>query len=227
MAAQYNKNINDLLEKAAQIIECGPECQKKKETDLLLEKYLAAQNNSLTAPIELEKAKMNYYLYANPNGYDLLQEDLTNEVNEKAEKMLSEFNKLISYVREKNNVYSNLLENAKNTKELYLSYLQENGSLEKQLKDLTGDTLTNDRKTYYQDQGISTLDDWYNLMKWVFYFIIVVIGVYLFLTRNNFSIIIKIVILLALSLYPLIVSYLFPSMSTIDEKYFPKDKLFE
>ena len=225
MAEQCTQKINNLLNKAAEIVSCGPDCQKQRSIDNIKQTYLNAQQNLLNAPIELDKAKMNYYLYANPDGYELLEEEINEEAKNSIENIELEFRKLVSYTKEKNEVYNNLLENAKNTKELYLTYLEENDALEKELKDLTGDTITNDRKTYYQNQGITTLDDWYNLMKWVFYFIMILIAFYLFLTRNNLSLLVKLIILLSLFFYPFLVSYFFPSVSTMYDKHEMKKML--
>ncbi len=156
--------------------------------------------------------------YVDPSQYGVLNEYLEKKAEEEACKLNANFEKLLNFSRETNETYKSLFENTENTRDLYIYYLQENNTLEKKLKDLTGSTLTNDRKTFYQNQGINTLDDWYNMMKWIYYFIVVVIGFYLFLTRNNYSFLTKIIILLILFFYPYLVKKIFPSTSTMYEK---------
>ena len=56
--------INELLEKSAEAMMCGPTCQKLKITEELKQKYLDAQTNIQTAPTKLEQTKKNYYIYS-------------------------------------------------------------------------------------------------------------------------------------------------------------------
>ena len=54
-----------------------------------------------------------------------------------------------------------MLINFKNVAELYLKYKKENVQLVKDLKNETNDVLTNERKTYYEDQKIDGLKGFY------------------------------------------------------------------
>ena len=54
-----------------------------------------------------------------------------------------------------------MLINFKNVAELYLNYKKENVQLVKDLKNETNDVLTNERKTYYEDQKIDGLKGFY------------------------------------------------------------------
>ena len=49
--------INKMLEQASEALLCGPTCQKIKLTDELKQKYLDAQTNLETAPIQVEQSK--------------------------------------------------------------------------------------------------------------------------------------------------------------------------
>ena len=51
--------INQLLELSSQELICGPDCQQKKISTELKQKYLDAQTNLQTAPINLENTKKN------------------------------------------------------------------------------------------------------------------------------------------------------------------------
>jgi hypothetical protein len=57
---------------------------------------------------------------------------------------------------------------------LYLNYKKENIELAKELKDNTSDVLTNERKTYYENQGIDTLNFVYYYILLLVYFIFLV-----------------------------------------------------
>ena len=61
---QLNQDkINQLLEQSAEALACGPTCQKLKISEELKQKYLDAETNMQTAPIQLEETKKNYYIY--------------------------------------------------------------------------------------------------------------------------------------------------------------------
>jgi hypothetical protein len=57
------EKINELLEQSSQAIMCGPECQKAKVSEDLKQKYLDAETNMQTAPMQLDQSKKNYYVY--------------------------------------------------------------------------------------------------------------------------------------------------------------------
>ena len=76
---QLNQDkINDLLNKSAEALLCGPDCQKMKITDELKQKYLDAETNIQTAPIKLEQTKKNYYVYKEGRPFydNMLEEEL-------------------------------------------------------------------------------------------------------------------------------------------------------
>ena len=79
--------------------------------------------------------------------------------------------------------------------DLYLKYKNENIELEKKLKDETNDILTNDRKTYYQDQGINNLKFFYHYFLLLIYIIVVLCYVvYNFMYTTQLSILVRIII---------------------------------
>jgi hypothetical protein len=107
------------------------------------------------------------------------------------------------------NTYSGLLINLKNIFDLYLKYKEENIQLFKQLKDETNDLLTNDRKTYYQDQGIDNLKFYYHYFFLLIYVItILAYIVYNFMYPSQFSILIRILFLGLMVLLPFISTWI-------------------
>jgi hypothetical protein len=54
---------------------------------------------------------------------------------------------------------------------LYLKYKEENIQLITDLKNVTSDVLTNERKTFYQDQKIDGLKNFYFYILWSIYII--------------------------------------------------------
>jgi len=72
------------------------------------------------------------------------------------------------------NAYSVVYENANNEEELLNLYKKENALLEKTIKTKSTESITNDRKTYYQDIEIQRLNTFYSYMFWGFYAVIVI-----------------------------------------------------
>lgn len=174
--------INELLEKSAEAMMCGPTCQKLKITEELKQKYLDAQTNIQTAPVKLEQTKKNYYIYSEGRPYydNMLEKELT----EKAEKiaiLLSEnFNDEIASALTMNNYLNTALINSSYTKELLNDYTEKNKEVQLLLRDRHGDILTNDRKTYYETDALHSLKKWYRLW-WYLYYILVIVLVLAFI----------------------------------------------
>ena len=80
----------------------------------------------------------------------------------------------------------------------------ENTELEKELKDTVSDILTNDRKTFYEDQGIENLNYYYSFIRTIYIIVAIGFSISLFFVANQFSFFKKIGIILLLSLYPFI-----------------------
>ena len=174
--------INELLEKSAEAMMCGPTCQKLKITEELKQKYLDAQTNIQTAPTKLEQTKKNYYIYSEGRPYydNMLEEELTQK-SEKISILLSEnFNDEIAGALTMNNYLNTALINSSYTKELLDDYTEKNKEVKLLLRDRHGDILTNDRKTYYEADALQSLKRWYRLW-WYLYYILVIVLVLAFI----------------------------------------------
>lgn len=173
----YNK-LNSFIQQASTTISCGPECQQANEAAELKQSYLNAQTNVLTADSQLETAAKNYYTFTEgEQGYKVYNET---QLNAQATEKITEFKTIfLEDVRQtllNVNTYNILVINYQNIKELYEKYLIENIELEKKLKNETSDILTNERKTYYQDEGITKLSNVYKYYLVVIYFIIIIVA---------------------------------------------------
>ena len=169
-------NLNSFIEQASQLITCDSECQKNKASNELKHKYLAAKDNLVTAPIQVQVAQKNYVIFANGElAYnELHEEELKQKAKLISEKFVTNFEDKISDIKTKNEIYTGVLVNFKNVVDLYKKYKKENITLFKELKDNTSDILTNERKTYYEDQGIERLDFFYRYIFFIVYIIFVI-----------------------------------------------------
>jgi hypothetical protein len=199
-------NFNDLISQANQEIACGPSCQQNQTETQLRQNYLDAETNLESAPQQLFNAQKSYYTYTQgESGYN---DFITNELQEKANTIANTYkNKIdgdIVTVKSKIETYQGLLVNFNNILDLYNKYKNENEMLENNLKNKSSDILTNDRKTYYEDQGIIKLNSFYYFLILIYAFFVVVFLLSIFLVKTNVKISIRIFILIIMIIYPFI-----------------------
>jgi regulator of replication initiation timing len=177
MTNQFDLNkFNSFLDAASKAISCDSNCQRNKTAEELKNKYINAESNLTLAQPQYQIAKQNYYTYV--SGESAYNEMLEKELTEKADLLAQKFKDI--YNLEKNKImtqiesYDGLLINVGNIVELHKKYKMENDELTKQLKEETNDVLTNERKTYYEDQENDYLNLYYYYFLLVIYCIIVI-----------------------------------------------------
>ena len=176
MSNNFDLNkFNSFLEKATEAISCNSHCQKKKVKKQLKDKYLNAKKNLILAEPEFQLAKKNYYTYV--SGKNVYNEMIENELNHSADLIIKMFKEKyadeIGKIKYQLETYNGILINFKNVVDLHKKYKRENLYLYKQLKENTNDILTNERKTYYEDQEISSLNSFYYYILWLIYVIVI------------------------------------------------------
>jgi hypothetical protein len=161
---QFDMNkFNVLVSQASDAVLCNSECRKQRETDKLKQNYLNSQTNLSSGPSQVQVAEKNYVTFTEgPSGYnDLLDSRLQEKAQEIVNKFTEYFESDSKEITTQIDTYEGLLINFKNVAELYLNYKKENVQLVKDLKNETNDVLTNERKTYYEDQKIDGLKGFY------------------------------------------------------------------
>jgi hypothetical protein len=200
--------INQMLAQSSDALMCGPDCQTAKKSDGLKQLFLDAATNVETAPIKLNEAKKNYIVYTQGNAaYNTEYETLEGEKAANLSKeMLKQFDNATTSTSSLIDVYSSLHSNYQNINDLYNKYVKENTVLEKKINNKGTDIITNDRKTYYEMQGINALNAWYSPLNWLYIILVVVFGIAIFLTNSTYSLKVKVGILFLLILYPFIIN---------------------
>ena len=210
-----NKNnldkFNSMIDQATAAISCDSECQNQQKDEQLKQAYLDAQTNLATAPNNVYVSRQNYVVF--DQGQPAYDELIDSELLQQAQQLTSYYK--INFTDESQNIifntntYSGLLINLKNIFDLFLKYKEENIKLFKQLKDETNDVLTNDRKTYYQDQGIDNLKFYYHYFFLLIYIItILAYIIYNVMYPSQFSILLRIIFLVLMILLPFISTWI-------------------
>jgi hypothetical protein len=217
-----NKNnldkFNSMIDQATAAISCDSECQNQQKDEQLKQAYLDAQTNLATAPNNVYVSRQNYVVF--DQGQPAYDELIDSELLQQAQKLTSYYQN--NFTDESQNIifntntYSGLLLNLKNIFDLFLIYKEENIKLLKKIKEETNDILTNDRKTYYQDQGIDNLKFYYHYFFLLIYIIaILAYIIYNFMYPSHISILLRVLFLALMVLLPFISTWILGKIISI------------
>jgi len=222
-------NLNSFLDSAMKTISCGTDCQKQKTSSQLKQKYDETKSNLVLAQPKFIEAKKNYIVYTEGDSvYKELQEK---ELNQKANiisgKLKEQFDKLIYQNKTAIQTYNALFSNYNNVNELYVSYKKENNKLFVKFKENKSNILTNDRKTFYENQKIEELNGYYYYVLLIIYYIIIFcISIFYFIYKPNFNIKNFITIIVLLIIFPFFSTYILTTfffIFNIIYNYIPKN----
>jgi hypothetical protein len=173
--------LNELILQASQTISCDSACQKEKTKEELKKKYLDAQMNEVTASNQVQTATKNYVTFTEgTSGYNnYLESDLTQKATKIADLFQTNFDNEVNDIIANNETLNGLLINYNNVVDLYNSYKIENTHLKNKFKNNTSDVLTNERKTYYQEQGLQTLNLYYYVLLVIYIITVIVFFVFI------------------------------------------------
>jgi len=225
----FNLNeFNSLVEQANESISCDEACMQERERQQLLQQYLDAETNVVNAPEQLITTRKKFITFTQgENGYsEFLDNDLQNKADSIVKIYQSKFDHDVNLILTNIKTFEGFLVNFNNVVDLYKKYKMENDDLEKQLKITTTDTLTNDRKSYYEDEGLGRLRTYYYFFLFIYIIILVIFILAMFLVKTNVKISNRILIILLLISYPFVCLWLFNSIRTIFTRsldYFPKN----
>ena len=166
--------LNSLLEKSTQSLVCGPDCQKDKKAEKLKQKYLKAETNIQTAPGLLDESRKNYYVFTEGEPYydDMLEKELTDNAALLARQLFDEFRQELEHCDTLNAYYQGALVGQEHMDELYASYLEKSIHLRNKTQGTQGEVLTNMRKTYYQNEEITSLTKWGKMWFYLYFFLV-------------------------------------------------------
>jgi len=180
-------NFNSFIQQANNAVKCDSNCQKEKSAEELKQKYLASKTNLASAPNQVDVAEKNYVTFTQGElAYNNKKEQ---ELHQKAQIIINKFQdtfkKDVEQINDKINTYNSISVNSQNIADLYLKYKEENIILNKNLKNSTSDVLTNQRKSYYENQGIDTLKYLYKYALLTIYIILVIVYTFMAFLYNS------------------------------------------
>jgi len=201
--------INNLVQSSNDSLTCGPFCQKEKRTSELKQIYLDAQTNEQTAPFQYETAKKNYYVYK--DGEASYNKMRFKELEEKADKIIQEmekkFKEQIKSVRVMNSYLESELINSQNTIELLKDYEVKDLVLEEDYHKKINEVITNDRKSYYENQEIERIKFWSKILTGIYFICLILLSLEIIFS-DKLKIPVKFIILLIFYLYPFVIFWI-------------------
>lgn len=204
MTNQFDFNkFNTLVNQATDSILCNTECQTQRQTEKLKQTYMNTQINANNIESEEQIAEKNYIIFTQgEDGYNtLLETRLQTKSKLIIDKFSNVFNEEIGKIQTQLQTYNGILVNVRNIIDLLTSYKKENRKLLKELKEDTNEVLTNERKTFYEDQYIESLSGW------VYYILLLVyIGCILYFMFISQTWMKKVIVLIIFSLLPLLLN---------------------
>jgi len=206
---QTTTQINKMISQSADALTCGPNCQRTRHAEELKQKFLDAQANVNTSSAQLNNAAKEYYTYTQGEaGY---RKYLTTQVSAEAKttttKAKTAFTSAADKLKTLTKTYDSLHTSYTNAFNLYEKYLLENSILQGKIDAINTDTVTSDRKSFYEGQGLDNLNNWYILLKWIYIILIIVYVFGMILAGSNYSFLTKFLILIAFIIYPFVVVY--------------------
>ena len=132
-----------------------------------------------------------------------MSEELIQQANTEKATYEANFNALYNDLLSKINTYSSLYSNYNNINQLNNNYINENNNLNDALVNESDDVLTNERKTFYEDQSITNLNSYYYYLLYIYIILFIIHLAYMFYMPSTVSLFRKISILIFLLLLPL------------------------
>jgi hypothetical protein len=225
----FNVNdVNTFLQQATETISCDSECQQQNEANQLKQDYVNAQVNLDTASGQLQVAEKNYVTFTQGTAAysNLATQQATTQSQESVSNFQQAFDNSVDTVATEINAYSTNLQNLTNIELLYNNLVKENAELYIILKDSNSDILTNERKTYYEDQGISSLSMWYYVLLVIYIVFAVCFAILSVIYPSTFSWKVKLALLIFFIILPFISAYLLDLLLVIFSyiySYLPKN----
>jgi hypothetical protein len=210
-------HFNNLLEQARSAVTCDSDCQHRQKSQELKDKYLAAKAQVSSGPNDADVAEKKYLLFTQgQSGYnDHLDITLNAKADKIAEMFTEKFKDEVKNITSSISTYHSLFINHTHVSDLHKTYKRENIILEKTVKNDSSDILTNERKTFYEDQGIDSLNLYYYIMSIVYLITLIGFAISIYFAPSAFSIKVKCGILAVLIILPFISSRIVKSISNV------------
>jgi hypothetical protein len=176
--------INTWMQQMTTSPLCDANCQYQRELAAKQQAYDTARSVRESAPEQEHMAYKDYMVFAKGEATfdEMQQKTLQADAAKSVRGYQTTFTEYESMIRSQIASYELLIQNVQHMRDWFREYQENNEELHETIHALQSDMVTNDRKTFYEQQEIQSIYDWYyNTLWWMFYALCVV---YIFVTRN-------------------------------------------
>jgi uncharacterized membrane protein YccC len=212
--------FNKFIDSANEALACDATCQQNKTASDLEQKYLDAKTNLLSAPSQVEQAAQDFITFTKgTSGYqEYKEQQLEMKAEESAKTYSSKFDEEVNKVQNEIKTYETLLQNYANVVDLRNKYAKDTILLRNKFKTKSHEVITNDRKTYYEDQENENLQYYFYLLSTFYIFLLILYLILSFTYNSPISLMIRIAIFFCLVLYYFIGTFLLEKIVAVISK---------
>lgn len=149
-------NFLKQIQSAQSSILCGPDCQRKNEEEKLHQEMIQAKTNYEQDPAKVKQTYKDYFIFK--NGSAAYNEEIEKKYHDNAEKMIETYKNDIDMSIKKINteIIANKAAFAyfNNIQPAFKQYHKENNHIQHNIKQNNSSTITNNRKTAYENEGL-------------------------------------------------------------------------
>lgn len=204
-------NINNFINNANQTLSCDTNCQKMQKENELKKIYLDSITNTTSSSAQQQIAYKNYIIAT--QGEEVYNDNIDKQLNEKAniiaDAYKNNFDTNMYNTELSLGTYKGLLINFQNIIDYYISYADKNVNTYNNNRIKVSDVLTNERKTYYENQNIERIQLINKILFYLYFLIVILFLIFMFIFPANLSYIKLIIILIILVIYPFMSSKIF------------------
>ena len=206
--------LNEFIQNANTNLECGTECQTERQTAKLQEEMYKAQQNMQTAPEEYEKATQAYLTFTKGESeYNTYHEEqLQKQAKVQATQLREKLSQKLAKLNQSTELNTSLVMSANNQAELLGNYQDDHVQAQNNVNYSSADIVTNERKSYYEDQIISSQNFYTTMMTYMYMGLLVVYVLAAIFHSNGVSWTTHIMILVFFALYYTLGKYLLQSV---------------
>lgn len=175
-------NANDLIEKQKAHLACDPQCEREKKLAKLREIYDTKEDNLESAPLQMEIARKNWLEFK--YGKDDYVTKASAALKKEADKVIAEMTEIWD---QEESMITDLISDYTSMRSTHADMERYRDRISASVKRLDknfaakqNDTVTNDRKAFYQNQGIDNLRYWFHFLRWAYAAIVItyIVGVF-------------------------------------------------
>jgi hypothetical protein len=207
----FSQSLDDMSDDYYENITCDKKkCMKNPKLKGLYNNYLHARTTMLSAPSNLKKTVKKYYMYSEGSSEynNHIEAHLKHNSTEIVNAIKQNFNDNIRAAKNALNSYKGTFVNSQSIMELYDMYFKENDDLNKRFDNTKSDILTNQRRSYYNDQGTEKNTSYSKILTYIYVVLIIGVLICIFTVKTSIPLSYQLSILLFILLFPIMFSFL-------------------